>query len=188
MTRPVARGLAWLYLVGGGLGLVAAITLTLEKIARLIDPSYVPSCSINPVLSCGSVMDSAQAAAFGFPNPVIGVAAFPVVVTFGAALLTGYAPPRWVWAGMQLGSLFGVGFVHWLIAQSLHHIHALCPYCIVVWIVTIAIFWYTTLHTLGGTRLGAAVRRVHSGVLALWYVVIVVLVLVEFRSYWSTLL
>ncbi|WP_116201814.1 vitamin K epoxide reductase family protein [Amycolatopsis circi] len=187
MNRTASRGLAWLYLVGGALGLAAAVTLTLEKLARLTDPSYVPSCSINPVLSCGSVMDSAQAAVFGFPNPLLGVAAFPVVVTIGVALLTGYDPPRWVWSGLQIGTLLGTGFVHWLIGQSLYRIHALCPYCMVVWVVTIALFWYTTLHNLAGTRIGGALRRVHSGVLALWYVAIVVLILAEFWDYWSTL-
>ncbi|WP_329065707.1 vitamin K epoxide reductase family protein [Amycolatopsis sp. NBC_01480] len=184
MSRP----LAWLYTIGGALGLIAAVTLTLEKIERLKDPSYVPSCSINPVLSCGSVMDSPQAAAFGFPNPIIGVAAFAVVVTFGVVLLTGYEPPRWVWFGMQLGATFGVVFVHWLIFASLYRIHALCPYCMVVWVVTIAIFWYTTLHNLSGTRIGGVLRRVHSGILALWYVLIVALILQEFWSYWVTLL
>ncbi|MGW5744703.1 vitamin K epoxide reductase family protein [Amycolatopsis sp. NPDC003861] len=182
------RALGGLYTIGGALGLVAAVTLTLEKIERLKDPSYVPSCSINPVLSCGSVMDSPQAAAFGFPNPIIGVAAFAVVVTFGVVLLTGYQPPRWGWLGMQLGTTFGVVFVHWLIFASLYRIHALCPYCMVVWAVTIATFWYTTLHNLSGTRIGGVLRRVHSGALALWYVVIVALNLQEFWSYWRTLL
>ncbi|GIF69284.1 hypothetical protein Ais01nite_73190 [Asanoa ishikariensis] len=55
----------------------------------LADPSYRPSCSINPILSCGSVMTTAQAEAFGFPNPVIGMVAFPVVVALGLAVLTG---------------------------------------------------------------------------------------------------
>ena len=43
---------------------------------------------------------------------------------------------------------FGVVFVHWLIFQSLYVIGALCPYCMVVWAVTIPIFWYVTLHNL----------------------------------------
>ncbi|MDT5250831.1 MAG: hypothetical protein QOJ28_3465, partial [Mycobacterium sp.] len=50
---PVRVGTAsaiWV-LIAGVLGLTAAITLTVEKIELLIDPSYVPSCSINPVLS-----------------------------------------------------------------------------------------------------------------------------------------
>ena len=54
---------------------LASLTLTVEKIELLIDPSYVPSCSINPVLSCGSVMVTHQASVFGFPNPLIGIVA-----------------------------------------------------------------------------------------------------------------
>ncbi|ALG10029.1 vitamin K epoxide reductase family protein [Kibdelosporangium phytohabitans] len=179
------RRLAWLYVIGGGFGLVAAIALTLEKIAKLRDPAYVPTCSINPVVSCGSVMDSRQAEAFGFPNPLLGIALFAVVVTTGVVVLAGFEPPRWYRLAMQVGTALGVVFVHWLIVASLYDIHALCPYCMVVWVVTIPLFWYTTLDTWPAL---APLRRVHSVVLVLWYLVIVVLILVEFWYYWRTLL
>ena len=45
--------------------------------------------------------------------------------------------PRWYWAGLAAGTLLGTVFVHWLIFQSLYRIGALCPYCMVVWAVTI---------------------------------------------------
>ena len=190
--RPAGRGLAWLYLVGGLVGLAAAAALTLEKIAKLADPSYVPTCSLNPVVSCGSVMDSPQAEAFGFPNPLIGVAAFAVVTTAGAAMLGGFTPPRWFRLGMLAGTTFGVVFVHWLIAASLYDIHALCPYCMVVWVVTIPLFWYTTLDTLRTSEctraVGEALAGFHSTVLATWYAVLVILVLTSFWDYWRTLL
>ena len=179
------RALARLYVIGGGLGLLAAIALILEKIAKLSDAAYVPICSLNPVISCGSVMDSDQAAAFGFPNPLIGIAAFSVVVTTGVVMLAGFEPPRWYRVGLAVGTTFGVVFVHWLIAASLYDIHALCPYCMVVWIVMIPLFWYTALDT---WPVLAPLRRVHSAVLALWYVVIVILVLIAFWDYWSSLL
>ncbi|MGP4020170.1 vitamin K epoxide reductase family protein [Saccharopolyspora sp. 5N708] len=188
------RGPGWLYVVGGLVGLAASFALIVEKLQKLVNPAYVPTCSINPVISCGSVMDSAQAAAFGFPNPLIGVAAFPVVVTAGAVVLAGFAPPRWFWLGMQVGTTLAVVFIHWLVVQSLYEIHALCPYCMVVWIVTIPLFWYTTLHNLtagnfgGGQAVGAALARFHSLVLVVWYLVIVVLVLQAFWDYWSSLL
>jgi len=185
------RGLAWLYLVGGLVGLGAAVALTLEKIAKLANPAYVPTCSINPVISCGSVMDSTQAEAFGFPNPLLGIAGFAVVTTVGVVQLAGFEPPRWFRVGMQVGATFGVLFVHWLITASLYEIHALCPYCMVVWAVTIPIFWYTTLDTLrsfDATRpVGTALAKLHSAILAAWYVAIVLLVLVEFWDYWRTL-
>lgn len=179
------RGLAWLYVIGGGLGLAAAFALTVEKIARLRDPSYIPSCSFNPIISCGSVMDSPQAAAFGFPNPLIGIAGFSVVVNTGVAVLAGFRPPRWYMIGMNAGALFGVLFVHWLIVSSLYSIHALCPYCLVVWVVTIPIFWFTTLDTWPAL---APVRRIGGAILAVWYAVIVFMVLGAFWDYWTSLL
>ena len=74
-------------LIAGVVGLAAALTLTIEKIEILINPDYVPSCSINPVLSCGSVMITPQASAFGFPNPLIGIVSFTVVVVTGVLAL-----------------------------------------------------------------------------------------------------
>ena len=90
-----SRGLAWWLLVGGLVGLVAAFVLAVEKYALLADPSYVPSCSLNPVLSCGSIMASPQAEAFGFPNPLLGIAGFSVVAAIGAALLAGARFAEW---------------------------------------------------------------------------------------------
>ncbi|MGX7828408.1 vitamin K epoxide reductase family protein [Actinokineospora sp. 24-640] len=175
------RALAWLYVVGGCLGLAAAVALTLEKLAVLADPDHVPLCSINPIVSCGSVMESPQAAAFGFPNPLLGIAAFAVVVTVGVVGLAGFRPPRWFRLGMQAGVTLGVLFTHWLIVSSLYDIRALCPYCVVVWVVMIPLFWYTTLDTFELPTL----RHVHSVVLALWYVVIVALALQAFWEFWT---
>lgn len=190
--NTAGRGLAWLYVIGGLTGLAAAIALTLEKLAKLADPSYVPTCSINPIISCGSVMDSAQAEAFGFPNPLLGIAGFAVVVTAGAAMLAGFTPPRWFRLGMQAGATFGIVFIHWLIASSLYDIHALCPYCMVVWAVMIPIFWYTTLDTLRTSDrtegVGRTLTAFHSTVLVTWYAVIVILVLIAFWDYWRTLI
>jgi uncharacterized membrane protein len=194
-TEPAHRGLGWLYTVGGGIGFLAAFALMIEKIAKLADPGYVPTCTLNPVVSCGSVMDSPQATAFGFPNPLIGIGGFAVVVTVGVVLLSGFQAPRWFWLGMQIGTTFGVAFVHYLIYSSLYSIGALCPYCMVVWVVTIPIFWYTTLHNLTrghlaphGRPVALPLARYHSLVLAVWYLAIAALILQAFWDYWNTLL
>ena len=71
---------AWVLLVCGSVGLSAAFVLLVEKIRLVADPSYVPSCSISPLLSCGSVMSTPQAELFGFPNPILGVAGFAALV------------------------------------------------------------------------------------------------------------
>jgi uncharacterized membrane protein len=187
------RGLAALLTAGGAVGFVASFVLTAELIRLLEDPSYVPSCSFNPVLSCGSVMQTWQAGVLGFANTLAGIAAFAVVTTIGVVLLSGAVLPRWFWLGLEAGTFAGAVFVHWLIYQSLYEIGALCPYCIVVWIVTVPIFWYVTGHVVqaGHIRASARVRGflVRNGglVLVLWFLTLTVLILVRFWDYWSTL-
>ncbi|NIZ91426.1 vitamin K epoxide reductase family protein [Kineococcus rubinsiae] len=190
-----ARGL--LLTVGGLVGFVAAFTLTVERFKLAENPGYVPSCSINPVLSCGSVMKTDQAAVFGFPNPLMGIAAFTVMTLLGLLVLSGTRLPRWVERGFQVGITLGAVFVGWLVTQSLTSIHALCPYCMVVWAVVVATFWTTTADSLdrgllpvpAGLR-GAARTLVEFRVLAavLTYALLVALIGVEFWSYWRTLL
>ncbi|MGH9252284.1 MAG: vitamin K epoxide reductase family protein [Acidimicrobiales bacterium] len=187
------RGLAVLLTAGGAVGFVASFVLTVERIMLLEDPAYVPSCSFNPILSCGSVMQTWQAELFGFANPLVGVAAFAVVTTIGVVLLTGATLPRWLWLGLQAGTFLGAVFVHWLIYQSLYDIGALCPYCMVVWVVTVPIFWYVTVHVVqaGHIRTSAGVRtfmvRNRGLVLALWFLALAVLILIRFWDYWSSL-
>ncbi|MDX8053672.1 vitamin K epoxide reductase family protein [Lentzea sp. BCCO 10_0798] len=189
----MTRLLPWLLIAGGGIGLVAAFVLTVEKLALLKDSDYIPTCSINPVLSCGSIMKPEQAEVFGFPNPLLGIAGFAAVGTIGVVLVTGAALPRWCWLGLQAGVTFGVGFVHWLIYQSLYVIGALCPYCMAVWAVMIPIFWYTTLHNLeqghlpSPRRTTTALASYHSVALILWYLLIAGAVLQAFWFYWTTL-
>lgn len=196
-ARPVDRSLAWWLLIAGAVGLVAAAVLLVERFRLAQDSGYVPSCSINPVLSCGSVMESTQASVLGFPNPVLGVAAFPAVIVTAAALLGGARLARWYWAGLQLGVTSGAVFVGWLIFQSLYRIGALCPYCMVVWVVVWPTFWLVTVRNARAGVFGAGIAR-HPAVTALdvWrapvllavYLVVLALIGVRFWSYWSTLL
>ena len=183
----LARACGWVLVLGGAIGTAAAFALMVDRIALLKDPTFIPSCSISPLLSCGSVMSSPQAEVFGFPNPLIGLAAFPVVATVGGVALGGGAVPRWVWLGLQAGSVAGLVFVHWLIAQSLYAIGSLCPYCMAVWVVTITVFWYVTLHNTTTGRLplppGRRIAAYHGVVLSSWFLVILALIVIRFRPY-----
>jgi len=188
---PVRTASAVWILIAGVVGLAAAITLTIEKIEILINPNYVPSCSINPVLSCGSVMQTPQASAFGFPNPLIGIVAFTVVVVTGVLALAKVGLPRWYWGGLAACTLLGVGFIHWLIFQSLYRIGALCPYCMAVWAVTITLFVVVASIALQPLQSNAAARVLYTwrwSLVALWFTALILMILVRFWNYWSTLL
>ena len=179
-------------IVVGTAGALASAALIIEKVAVLADPTHVPACSINPVISCGSVMMSWQAELLGFPNPVLGLAGFPVVAASGAALLAGGHLRRWYWIALLAGSLAGVGLVHWLIFQSLYRIGALCPYCMIVWVAAITAFAAATAHNVRTGRLPvpARLRGIASYgpiVVTVWLVVIAGLIVIRFWDYWVTL-
>ncbi|HEY2191206.1 MAG TPA: vitamin K epoxide reductase family protein [Actinomycetospora sp.] len=191
LGAPV-RGVGWVLLIGGLVGAVVALVLTIEKLDLLANPDYIPSCSIDPVLSCGTIMKTWQASLLGFPNPVIGLLTFPVVAACGAVVVSGAELPRWVWLALEAGSFAGVLFIHWLIVQSLVTIHALCPYCMVAWVAVIAIFWFTTVHNLregnlGGAPAGETLARRHGWGLAAWYLLIVVAVVASFPAYFGAM-
>lgn len=187
----------WILLIGGALGLFAATMLTIDKIELLKNPDALFVCDLNPIFSCGSVMDSEQAEAFGFSNTIIGVFGFSTVATIGAGILAGAKYKKWFWQGLQLGTIFGIGFVHWLIYQSIYDIRALCLYCMVVWTVMIPIFLYTTIYNLQekNIKLGKNHKKIvallsdhHPKILLTWYLLIIGLIIYKFWYFWSTLI
>jgi uncharacterized membrane protein len=176
---------------------LAAVVLFLEKLRLIDDPTYVPTCSINPVLSCGSIMKSNQAEAFGFPNPVLGLAGFGLFAVFGVRLVLGFRPSRSTWLLAQAGATFAFVFVCWLIFQSLYRIEALCPYCMVVWLATFVLFWYLTLANLDSGRITVPAfmapaldlaTRLHFTFLTAAVLIVIALIGEAFWDYWSTLI
>lgn len=190
------QSIGYILAICGIIGFFSAFILTVEKIELIKNPSYVPSCSISPLLSCGSVMKTPEASVFGFANSLIGVMGFTVVATIGMAIIAGAKFKRWFWLGLQVGTIFGIGFVHWLIYQSVFDIGKLCPYCIVVWSVMIPIFVYTTLYNLrfGNITVPAKLKSVnafaqrhHGDIVIVWYLIIIGIILNHFWFYWKTL-
>lgn len=194
-TLPEVIGI--LLAIFGFVGFIASADLSIEKVKLLKDPTYEPTCNLSPLLSCGSVMVTPQAEVFGFPNPFIGVAGFAVVTTIGMVIIAGAHFKRWFWLGLQVGSVFGVLFVTWLQFQSIFRIGALCPWCMVVWVVTIPIFIYVLCYNLReghiktggiGRRVGDFVQCNHGNILLYWYGTLFMTILIRFWDYWRTLL
>lgn len=188
---PVGKASAWYILIAGVIGLISSFVLSVEKIEMLINPRYVPSCSLNPVMACGSVMESAQAAVLGFPNPLMGLVAFPIVIATGVLAVGGVRLPRWYWSGLLAGTAMGAGFVQWLIFQSLYRIGMLCPYCMVVWSITIPLLVVVaciTLRPLAGNPVARVLYQWRWPLVVLWFTAVVLMILVRFWAYWSTLI
>lgn len=134
-------------MVGGLTGLAAAFQLTVDKIELLRHPDAELACNLNAFVSCKGVMSSAQADAFGFPSSIIGVISFSAVAAIGVFAILQADLPKLVWLGLQAGATAGVVMVTWLQFESIFRIGSLCPYCMVVWVVTTAIFVYVSCST-----------------------------------------
>lgn len=189
-----SRFMPWLLVVGGAIGLLCSFIIAFDEFKLYQNPHFVPSCNLNPVISCGSVMQSKQAHIFGFPNPFIGLMAFPVVIASGMAIFAGAKLKRWYWLGLEAGTIFGLALVHWLFFETVYRIHALCPYCMIVWVVTITTFWYVTLYNFEAgnikgsmlcQRAARLARRHHLDILVLWLLIIAGLVLKHFWYYYG---
>lgn len=189
------RRLGMLLLVAGLIGLAAAFELAIEKFRILENPLYVPPCTVNEVLDCGSVMRSSQSQVFGFPNPFLGIAGFAALAATGLIMFTGGRLSRPYWITLQAGLTFAVVFVHWLMFQTLYRIGALCPYCMAVWAVTIPAFWYVTLCNLQpiaqrrgrGSKFAATLIRNHGIILTLWLLLVAALAAERFWSPWNSI-
>lgn len=175
-------------------GWIASFGLTLERLRVAADPGYITSCDISPFISCKSVMLSEQAALFGFPNPLIGIAAFMAPIIVGMAMLAGAKFRPWFWQLFLVGNTLGMAFVVWLFSQSAYSIGALCIYCMVAWTGMIPIFWATLGYAaregfLGLKLIGPGFSMFSwSWVIALMtYVTLAVLILIQFWDYWRTL-
>lgn len=155
----------------------------------LADPNYIPSCSLNPILSCGTVMNSWQASVFGPPNAYIGATAFAILIIIGIVALFGVRFPRWFWLGLQLGVLFGIAFISWLMFQSIFSIEKLCLYCIVVWIAMIPLFVGITLFNLrtgiipvsqSTQEKSTRVASYSWAIVLVWYAIVFAVIIIQF--------
>lgn len=142
------RAFGLVLLVTGVVGWVASAILVLERFAMYKNPGHVTSCDVNPWVSCGRVMGTWQSQLFGFPNPLIGIVAFAVVLATAMAVLAGADLARWYWLGLQAGVVLGAVFVVWLWSQALFEIYVLCLYCMVVWAAMVPLLVLLTVRNL----------------------------------------
>jgi uncharacterized membrane protein len=169
------------------IGFTASFVLTVEHMHLLKDPNYNPTCSINPVLSCGPVMASDTAKTFGFPNPLMGIASFAAQALLGLTLLAGARLKSWFWKLWGIQVLGSVAFTLYLIYESIFVIGAICIYCMAVWIALSFSSWYTLQYMLAEGHVGNKrstttkfIRTYHGDILFFWFLLLTGLILWEF--------
>ena len=133
--KQTNRSHMWIFgtmLTFGIVGLLVSFILSLDEIQLMKNPHAILSCSINVVLNCSTVMQTWQAHVFGFPNMLIGLMVYPVVITVAVVALCCVKLPRWFWIVANICYGLGALFAYWLFFNSLYVIQVLCPWCLVI--------------------------------------------------------
>lgn len=136
-------------------------------------------------------MQTWQASVFGFPNMFIGLMAYPVVITVAIVALTHARLPRWFWLTANAGYLLGAIFAYWLFFSSVYVIEVLCPWCLIVTVITTILLATITHHNLRENNFAFSkpfnkkiqyilIKDIDKVVTACWILLLTALVLLHF--------
>lgn len=141
----------WIFtsmLVGAILSLIAAFVLSVEAVELAKNPNAQLSCNVNVVLNCATVNNHPTGTIFGFPNSFIGMVAEPIVITVAIAGLAGVRFPRAFMFAAQIFYTLGLIFALALFYISMFIIGALCPWCLLVTLTTILVWFAITRYNI----------------------------------------
>jgi uncharacterized membrane protein len=184
----------WIFgvmLAFGIAALIASFALTQDKFTLLENPDAVLDCSVNVVLNCSKVMETWQSHVFGFPNMLIGMMAFPVVITLAVAGLSRTAFPRRFLIAAEICIIAGTLFAYWLFFNSVYAIQILCPWCLVVTfsctMITAAITYFNLseghLFPKQTDKIRTWLKKgYYQMIVAAWIVLLIALVFLKFGS------
>lgn len=198
----IKKVLPYILIIGSLIGLWASFVLTVDTIKIIKNPGVELPCNLNPFISCTSVATTWQSQVFGFPNSLLGIIAFSMLFSIGIMLhfggpnsslldkISGENRARKpLWLLVNLGTLAAMIFVMWFFYQSVYSIGSLCIYCMIVWVVTWPIFLYTTIWNFREGHFGFKCRTLdfisnnHIQVLIVCYLIIIFLILFQFRYF-----
>lgn len=115
---------------GAIVGLVASFWQLLEKLTLLKNSQAVLSCNLNSVFNCSNVLNAHQSSVFGFPNSLMCVIFFVMMLTAGLIGWGGAAIHKYLRFFFQAFALFFIGFGFWYLWQSIYNLAALCIFCL----------------------------------------------------------
>lgn len=141
----------WIFtsmLLGAVISLIAAFVLSVESYQLAKNPAAELSCSVNIVLNCATVAKHPSANMLGFPNSFFGMVAEPIVITVAIAGLAGIRFPRRFMAAAQVGYTLGLLYALYLFNISFLIIQALCPWCLLVTLTTILVWFAITRYNI----------------------------------------
>lgn len=171
--RPGTRT-AILWIVTAAVSWTVSFLLYREYVGQLSDAPPMLSCNISPFITCGPNLLAPAGNLLGFTNAILGMTLFlgPIFASVGALASPG-GMRAWYWRVFAVFVLGGYVLVHVFAYRSIFEFGSLCPWCLIVWLMTIPLFWSVAGWTLSAGVWGTGARRV-GALIGSWLVLIVV--------------
>ncbi|MEI6053991.1 MAG: vitamin K epoxide reductase family protein [Candidatus Saccharibacteria bacterium] len=112
------------------IGILASFLQLLEKINILENPSATLICNINYIFNCTNILDAWQSSFFGFPNSLMCIIFFAVMLTIGLVGWTGSTINKILRLVMHFFTTFFLGFGFWYLWQSIFSLGSICIFCL----------------------------------------------------------
>lgn len=155
--RP-SIGYSAFWVLAGLAGWVVSFLLYLEYVGQLTDSTPIVSCSLSVVVSCTPNLLSPAGNLLGFSNSILGITLFLGPLYAGVSTLAGGRMRPWYWRVYLAFIAAAYVFVHTLAYRSIFEYRVLCPWCMVIWLVVIPLFWYTFAWSAKSGVLGGSTR------------------------------
>jgi uncharacterized membrane protein len=133
-------------LVTALLSLLASLILSVDALTLASNPDTALSCNINALINCATVANSSYSQLFGFPNSYIGMMSESVFITVAVAGLFGTRFPRHFMCAVQILAIVALVFAFYLLFVSSFIIQVFCPWCLLVDVCTIIMFFAIVRH------------------------------------------
>lgn len=175
LYRP-SRAMAIWWIVAGVAGGIVSFLLYHEYIAQLRGDTPLISCSISPVVTCGPNLLSPGGNLLGFSNSVIGMVLFTGPIFAGASALAATEGLRaWYWRTYTVFVAGAFLLVHFFAYRSVFEYSSLCPWCMIIWLVTIPLFFTVAGWTLRAGVWGTRGRTTQIGAAILSWLPLIVI-------------
>ena len=148
-TFGPGAGTAILWIVTAAVSWTVSLLLYREYVGQLSDAPPMLSCNISPFITCGPNLLAPAGNLLGFTNAILGMTLFlgPIFASVGALASPG-GMRAWYWRVFAVFVLGGYVLVHVFAYRSIFEFGSLCPWCLIVWLMTIPLFWSVAGWTL----------------------------------------
>jgi uncharacterized membrane protein len=186
----------WIFttiLVAAIISLIAAFILSVEAFEIAKNPNAQFGCSINIIVNCATVAKSSYATMLGFPNSFIGLMMEPAFIVIAIAGLAGVKFHKLFMFIAQIIFTGALLFAYYLFFISTYIIQALCPWCLLVMLAAIVMFFSITRFNIRednlylsrslSTRGKDFIRKDYDKfILALIFVITVIIIIVKYGN------